>query len=317
MKNFIKKSNIFSFTFLILLISIAYFTSFIVTQRHFKIYETDSNTLVMGKNEHYDLILSGASHSRILSRHKNHLRLEKILNKSIFNIGQGAASCGIEEQFFYLKYFYDEGNSADTMLYFLSPPLLFSELLPIASNTFNIERFSLRFILRYLRFECGENKRQRLFEYFRSKFTWEWISLAPKKSEYMNKTLEQVDSVLIKEGIANYYKLEKDSEVRFNKSCDVLENEIKYSKEINLQIVFIVPPAVFGKWPGHDRVIDFMHGRGRELPKRSHLVLLESMGKTLSNAPGLSVQHRRHLLGKVFPNDYDILFPLFIFRQWI
>ncbi len=257
MKEFIYKFILFIVSLILLLIIIAFLTSFIVKQRHFKIWETDSNTLVMPRSEHYDIVLSGASHARILSRHKNHLRLENILNKKIFNVGQGAASCGIEEQYFYLKYFFDEGNKVDTVLYFLSPPLLYSRLLPIASNTFNHECFSFRFLFRYMRFDAGENKRQRLLEYFRSKFTWEWIGHKPDKSVSMDKVLPMVDSLLIREGIAMYYNLEEESDERFSLSCSLIEKEINYVLSKDSYIIFIIPPAVFGKWPGHEQTVDF------------------------------------------------------------
>ena len=255
MKSFVIKIVIFSFSLFVGLIGLAYLSSYIVKQRHYQQWETDSNTLIMGKGQHYDIVLSGASHARILSRHKNHLRLENILHKKIFNVGQGAASCGVAEQYFYLKYFYDEKNTVDTVLYFLSPPLVFSNLLPIASNTFNYETFSLRFFFRYLRFDA-ENKEQRLFEYFRSKFTWKWIGLKPERSESMDVVLGKIDSTLIKDGIAKYYKLE-GSDNRFKKSCDIIEDEVKDIQAHHSQIVFIIPPAVFGKWPGHDKTLEF------------------------------------------------------------
>ena len=85
---------LFPVLLLIFLISLVHIFSILVRARDFRIHETDSNTLVMKRNQHYDLLLSGASDARNFSRHKNHYRVEEILNLSIANIGQGAATCG-------------------------------------------------------------------------------------------------------------------------------------------------------------------------------------------------------------------------------
>jgi len=183
--------------------------------------------------------------------------MEKILNKTITNIGQGEASCGVEEQFFYLKYFYNENNTANQLLYILSPPLLYSENLPIASNTFNNEYFSFRFLNQYVK-NNGENKRQRIFEYVKSKFSWKWISMMPKIEDGIADSLQRIDPVAVQQAFTLIYASDKnESERRFTKSCMIIEEEIKYTIDKKTEIVFVIPPSLFGKWPGHDNTIEF------------------------------------------------------------
>lgn len=255
MKKFIIRLVLFSLLFPTSIICLALFTTMIVENRDFKIYQTDSNTLIMGRDRHYDLLLTGASHARNLSRHKNHIRMENMLNKSISNIAQGAATCGINEQYFYFKYFYEENNSVDNLLFMLSPPLLFSEELPLASNTFNEEVFSFKFLRRYLKFP-SENKRQRIFEYIRSKLTLKWIFLYPKLDEANTKVLPGIDSQVVEREVGQFYQNHTSID-RFNKSCKTIEDEILFAAEHHTRVIFIIPPAVFGKWPGHEQTLEF------------------------------------------------------------
>jgi hypothetical protein len=127
--------------------------------------------------------------------------------------------------------------------------------LPMASNTFNYETFSLRFLVSYLKFD-SENKKQRIFEYFRSKLTSKWIFHTPKDDDANLITLAKVDSAAVKAGIEEYYIMGKDTK-RFATSCEIIEDEIKFAQKHNTEVIFVIPPAVFGKWPGHEMTVDF------------------------------------------------------------
>jgi hypothetical protein len=256
MKKFIFQIIVFPLLFIAIIIGSIYLTSYIVKLRKFKINESDSNTMTMGKNNHYDFVLSGASHARNLSRHGNHYRVEKILNKHFSNIAQGENSCGVEEQYFYLKYFYELGNTTNEVVYFLSPPLLYSKTLPIASNTFNSECFSIKFLKSYINYDLTENKRQRIFEYIKSKLTWQWINLHAKDDSSMDGQLDRVDSAVVASGIAEYYNI-NESQERFKKATMVVEEEIKYVLAHHSKFIIVFPPASFGRWPGNDQVIGF------------------------------------------------------------
>lgn len=248
----------FSF-FIILLVAVFLainLSSYVVHKRGFEIYETDSNTLPMKKNTHYDIIFSGASNARNLSNYKNNLRLESILNKSITNIAQGDARCGINEQFFYLKYFYEKGNTVDQLVYILDPILMYSKKLPYASNTFNNECFSLDFLFSYLAFD-SENKQQRIFEYIRSKLTIEWLGMRPNNLDSQEDVIGEVDSLAVVKLLMGYFNPDSAGD-RFNKSCNTLEKEIQFVREMNTKVVFVIPPSVFGYLPGQDSTLVFV-----------------------------------------------------------
>ncbi len=255
MKKFIYKVFIFAFVFFMSVFLLAKITSIIVKNRHFKNYETESNLLVINKNKSYDILIAGISHARNFSRHKNQLRVEKILNKSTINIGQGGGICGAEEQYFYLDYFYHKKNKTKKVLYVLSTPILFSQSLPMASNTFNYETFEFDFFYRYL-FVKTQNKGQRLFYYVKSKFDKSWFKLKPAKADFKSDSLLKVDTVEVKNGQKKAFMSEKDSPI-FRENCLAVENTIKLAQANNSELIFIIPPAVFGKWIGHEETMAF------------------------------------------------------------
>ena len=231
MKTFVLKFVLFLFLISLSIFLPAFISSKIVKNRHFKNNETESNLLVMNNNEKFDLIIAGISHARNFSRYKNHLIVEKILNKKILNIGQGGGACSANEQNFYLSYFYDNGNSANTLLYVLSPPLLYSETLSKASNTFELEPFQFRFFLSYL-FYNSENKYQRLFYYIKSKFQKNWINYMPESIADKTEKLVSLDTTEVNMGFKLAYPKGLDSSV-FNYNVSVVENTIKLALKNN------------------------------------------------------------------------------------
>lgn len=255
MKKFVLQILLFCILALVIIILMLEVSSHIVKSRNFKNSETESNTLIIHENEEYDILFLGISHARNFSRHHNHERIEKITNKKIINLGQGGGACGINEQEFYLNYFYNRDNKAKELIFILSPPLMYSETLPIASNTFKEELFSIDFFISYLFFK-SENKTERIVEYVRSKFTEEWIDMKPDSKMSENTYLTSVDMKVVQEGFLAAYG-DTLSEARFSKSCKTIESIIRTAQHHNSKLIFIFPPAPFGKWPGHDSCVDF------------------------------------------------------------
>ncbi len=255
MKRFLKLTALYILLLLLVLFTMLKISSYIVKKRGFQNHETESNLLVMNSKEKFDILFMGISHARNFSRYKNHQRIEEILAKEIINIGQGGGRCGINEQLFYLDYFYSKKNKASTVVYVISPPLFFSETLPIASNTFDREPFELDFFLRYISFR-SENKHERLFSYWQSKLNRKWLSQKPFSSDSKNEQLDSIDVTAITKGQRMVYK---DSLAlnRFAKSTERVEETILLALKNKSNVVLIIPPAIFGKWKGHAKVEEF------------------------------------------------------------
>lgn len=255
MKRFLRSTILYILLLLTILVIGLEVSSNMVKNRQFKNYETESNLLVMKKDASYDMLIMGISHARNFSRHKNHLRIEKILDKKIINIGQGGGRCGINEQLFYLDYFYKKGNTASTVVYVISPPLFFSETLPIASNTFDREPFELKFFLNYLQFK-SENKQERLTSYVKSKLTRRWFSSVPRSLDAMEQKLDSIDMKVVSAGQNLVYK-DSTAYTIFNKSVTRVEETIQLALRHNANVILVIPPALFGKWKGHPDVAAF------------------------------------------------------------
>ena len=255
MKRFLRLTILYIFLLIGLLLIVLETNSYIVKNRKFKNYETESNLLVMNNNEGFDILFMGISHARNFSRHKNHLRIENILDKKIINIGQGGGQCGINEQLFYLNYFYDLDNTTSTVVYIISPPLFFSETLPIASNSFDREPFELQFFLDYLFFKT-ENKQERLTSYLQTKLTRLWLSYKPNSKDSYDEKLDSIDFKVVSAGQKLVYN---DSVAfnRFNRSIDRVDETIQLALNNHSNVILVIPPALFGKWKGHYRVEEF------------------------------------------------------------
>ena len=249
MIRFLKNTGLYLFLLLIVFIILLKGISIIVEKRDFANHETESNLLIIEKEKQYDVVMMGISHARNFSRHNNHNRVESILNKEILNLGQGNGACGINEQQFYLDYFYSKKNKASKVVFFISPPLLFSETLPVASNTFDYEPFKIDFFFKYLSFP-SENKTERIFSYLQSKFSSSWVKHHPESSEAKLEKLDSLDISVAKAGQNSAYN-DTESFERFEKSCSQLKKTIQLALKNQSEVVLIVPPALFGKWKGH------------------------------------------------------------------
>ena len=254
-KKFILKVSFTFICFFGLFIVVLLATSKYVNVREFKNSQTESNTLIIKSDRKYDLMFMGISHARNFSRYNNHEIVERILNKKIINIGQGGGVCSINEQLFYLQYFYSKGNKVDTVALILTPSMLTSEKLPLASNTFNKEVFDLSFLYQYLLFD-GENKYQRIIEYSKSKLTKEWLNLKPDYTIGRFDSLKKMDKLAVEKGILLARQQNINIE-RFKKSCFQVKEIVELAKRNNSKVVLIIPPALFGKWPEHNQVSDF------------------------------------------------------------
>jgi len=256
MKRYLINTVIFILAFLILVISLALLSSQMVYNRGFENWEAESNLLMMKSDHDYGLLIMGISHARNFSRHKNHLRLEKMLDREIINIGIGGGQCGANDQLFFLKYFYNRGNTANKVLYVLSPTLMTTGFSNKASNTFELEPFKIDFFGQYLNFKA-DNKYERLFYYVKSKFSRKWIKLKPKSLESKKSALKALDSAKIKEGL-KLLLVDGERIDELQRNSVTVEETIKLAKANNSEIIFIIPPALFGKWKGHFEVMDFL-----------------------------------------------------------
>ena len=257
MRKFIFKITFFTFAIIILFFVLIFITSKIVKNRGFNNSQTESVLLVMKPKTHYDLMFIGNSHARNFSRHNNHERVEKILNKKIFNIGKSGGLCGNNEYLFYMNYCFSKNITADTIIHNIFSQMLYDNFTNKASNTFNDEPFSLNFLVHYVNYPYAQNRWQRLFYYLRSKISKKWLKTQPFSIKERNDSLLFIDSAAIEKGFKRAYKDGFDTVV-FIRNAKITEELIKTAQKNGSTIIFITTPTLFGDWPHHEDIVDFM-----------------------------------------------------------
>ncbi len=257
MKKFLIKLFLFFLLLGFFLLGLVMVSSWLIERYDFKNWETESNLLVMRPNTHYDLLFMGNSHARNFSRYKNHLRVEKILNKKILNLGRSAGLCGIREYPFYLQYAYSKNISADTIILNIFSQMLYSDYQNRITISFNDEPFDLKFFLAYLKYPYAEQKYKRLFNYVFSKVRYKWLLTKPHSIDFKKDALSKIDTLAIKRGMKIAFPNGFDT-VTFNKNAKILEEFIKLAQSHGSTVIFITTPTLFGDWPHHQDVVKLM-----------------------------------------------------------
>ena len=221
------------------------------TARHdYQIHEVESNLYFIKEKEQFDLTILGISHARNFSREANHEIMEDILQKKVMNLGRGGGLCGLQLQAIYLDFFFENGNQSDEVLLVASPPLLYGQHLDIVDRAFWDEPLRIDFFKYYLK-NGGKQRRWQLFYYLRNKLRPSWLRFEKYPFREMSKKLKQIDSVAIHSGFKLAYP--------FGLNDTMLVENLQYLNQIietcstqNSKLTLLIPPAAFGKWPGHD-----------------------------------------------------------------
>jgi hypothetical protein len=216
--------------------------------------ETRANLPIIPQNTKFNHCILGISHGRSLSDGPHHQLFESKFGKTI-NLSVGNSLSGLKNQRLYLEYFFSKNNLADTMMIILSPTLLFNDAIDESSIAFYKEPIELDFI-KAIYHHNTKNKYQQIFHYLKSKLSHVWMNPI-----YMNNEPEtgKLDSINWKE-VASGFKLAYPKNSKFdNKICrQDLTQLIELGKNKGMKIIIIIPPALFGKWPGHQIVMDYL-----------------------------------------------------------
>lgn len=230
--------------------------NFFVLRNHFSNWETEANLFLIKNHQQKDIVTIGISHARNLSRHKNHLRFEQITGKSMINLGRGGNLSGLGIQYLYLHYFYEKKNTASTLLFVLTPTLMYADTVDGASNAFCDEPLKMDFI-RLLLEEGSKNKQQQLFYYIKSKLSPSWLFTRPYSDDRMNDYLKEKDSAAISAGMKLAYLQGVDRKT-FEQSKKTVRQIIELATAHHTKIIIMIPPALFGKWKGHSETVEML-----------------------------------------------------------
>ena len=258
MKTFLIKLSFF--IAINLFLAIAYLA---ITQNlhSYQNWETGSILFAAPKNQNYDLVILGASNGRTLSNSKNHIMVEGILNRKIFNLSKAAAGPIPEKA--YLTHFYENGNGAKKIMYFLNPYAFYSDAWNEKLAFLNAEPLNLKFFK--IAAENGSSK-EVLLSYVRSKFTLSWladIKPIPENSgpdhelaEIDIQAIQKIDSRAIQNQLKFLYPNGLDK-TAFNRYTNTLKEIIKLAHKNNSEVIFALTPTLVREQPGKEEIKNF------------------------------------------------------------
>ncbi|MGD0711208.1 MAG: hypothetical protein ABR968_08485 [Bacteroidales bacterium] len=202
----------------------------------------------------------GSSHGRMFSRGKNHLNVEKILNKKIINISKTAAGPVPELEF--LKYFYDKGNKTKEIWYIIDPYIFYSEkwnegLFFLTDEPFRFDFFSQIFF-------SGISTDVK-YNYIKSKFSNDWIVNKASRLPDTEVKLYKTDTSAVAKRIKTEYPSGLKKEI-FIKYSEELYKILEYSNNKKIKITFIIPPTLLGKVPGMNEMKIYL----KDIEKKFH-----------------------------------------------
>lgn len=216
----------------------------------FKNWETESNLLVTGENEHYDIAILGTSRGRVFSRDSNHLTMEKILGKKVVNLSKGGGG-GLMPAKVHLAHFYRRGNKADHVIYFVDPWIFFC---PInnENNTFFLrdEPFEITILFDLI---LNRFPSERIISYIQMIAVDNWKSISTYAAPGLDKlTLKAIDPVKLEEAREHYLSLYDYD--KFEHYSKFLYDINKLAKEHNSRITYVMLPILMKDFPGADMV---------------------------------------------------------------
>lgn len=249
-KKLIFKLVIFSVLNLAVMVSLLSFFSGRNRNIDFKNWETESNLLVTGENEHYDVAILGTSRGRIFSRDSNHFTMEKILGKKVINLSKGGGG-GLMPAKIHLDHFYSRGNRVIHIIYFVDPWVFFS---PInnENNTFFLrdEPFELSILWDLI---LNRFPSQQIISYIQMIAVDDWKHLSQYGEPGLDKlTLKAIDPVKLEKAREHYLGLYDYD--KFNYYSHFLTKINRTAKKHKSKITYVMLPILMKDFPGAGQV---------------------------------------------------------------
>lgn len=249
-KKFISRLILFSILNVAILVTLLSFFSGRNRDIHLENWETESNLLVTGENQHYDLAILGTSRGRVFSRDSNHLTVEKILGKKVINLSKGGGG-GLMPAMVHLNHFYRRGNSVDHIIYFVDPWIFFC---PInnENNTFFLrdEPFELSILWDLV---ANGFPSQRIISYLQMIAVDDWKGISRYAAPGLDRlTLRAIDPVKLEEARNHYLGLYNYD--RFNHYSKFVSEINMVAKKNRSKISYVMLPILMRDFPGAKEV---------------------------------------------------------------
>jgi hypothetical protein len=251
----VKKFFVRALFFILLNVIVLFASLFIIRQfenkYQYQNWETDSDGLIIPDNLRKDLLILGSSHARIFTRDKNHQRVEKILQKSMLDIGKGGGEGGIITNLVMLKLFYARGNNADQIVYFIDAWPFFTPKWNEKSYFLTTEPIDWQLLKICLQYHVDKDV---LINYFKSKYTVEWMERKPKTREINEDALKDISQESIKKRMESLYIEPYDDKV-FAHYAARLEEVMQLAAQHHTKLSFVFPSTLLDDNRGKEKVV--------------------------------------------------------------
>lgn len=254
LKRFLLRMLLFMGLNALLLLLLLHMGNMRLRQFAFNCGNTESNLLHIADNESYDIVILGASHARSLSRKGNHQRIEQILGKKIANLSKGHGAGGIKNQYLYLTYFLKKGNTARLLVYFIDPFVFYNDKMDNHNFIYNDEPFRFDFALHIIRHGISAETFVNYLKYKLKPYHY-WWNYQPDLDSAETDYLTRIDSIKIQQRLAVLYPDGMPEKIYRSKMV-YLKKIIALARKNNMQLIFIIPPTLIGKLPGHDTMLN-------------------------------------------------------------
>jgi hypothetical protein len=215
--------------------------------RHLENWQTEAVFLTIPKDARYDLAVMGTSHGKTLSRAGNHRLVEAGLGKTFFNLSKGNGT-GVLPGRLFLEYFYDRGNRADDLIYFIDAWAMASPKWNEKSFYLSDEPFTLDILGRLIR---GGVSHEVLANYYKTKFSFNgWFNMKPElDADGRDEVIKNYGPDVVSKYIATLYMDGFDEKV-FQRYAAEVARTIELAQAHGTRVTFVLYPTLLGNEPG-------------------------------------------------------------------
>lgn len=216
--------------------------------------ETESNLMATGGNQHYPVVFLGTSRGRVFSRDGNHEMVEKILGKKVANLSKGGGG-GLMPMDVHLSFFFNQGNTADHIIYLVDPFVFYSSI-NNENNDFFLrdEPFEMFIFLKLIK---DRYPLDRLSSYLQKITVTDWRKISRYAAPGLtNGTLKKIDEKKM-EKARNHY-LEKCDQNSFIAYGHVVDDINQLAKTHGATITYVMLPLLMTDFPGRSEVDTFL-----------------------------------------------------------
>ena len=210
------------------------------------IADTESNLLVSGENQHYDVALLGTSRGRVFSRDGNHQLVETLLGKRLINLSKGGGGGPMPAKV-HLSYFYSRGNSVDHIFYLVDPWVFFSAI-NNENNTFFLrdEPFEISILWQLL---IDHYPLDRVFSYLQMIAVNDWQAISRYAGPGLTEgTLKKIEEAKLKK--AREYYLNRYGDDSFGRYSQFVDKIDELAAKNGSKITYIMLPLLIADFPG-------------------------------------------------------------------